>query len=234
MGGSVSASLLVEFFEKLPQPRPGDDPDLLQAGMQEAVREFRTDVRAKYAEGTLQRLVIGGDPVTRRAAVLAIGLLGTMRSNAVIAGALHDSDEQVRSLSADALWELWFRAGTTEQNWQLQQALQLPDHLQAVAALDELIADAPDFAEAVNQRAILRFRRGEYAKSAEDCETVLRLNSVHFGAASGLGQCYLRMNRPRAALRAFRQALQIHPSLDDVRAKVQGLEAALEGPSEGE
>lgn len=222
-------SLLLEAYEKLPQPRSGDDPDLLQAGVTDAMREFRAEVLAKYTEGTLQRLIASAeDERQRRAAALAFSLIGTMASNAALAAALHDPDSQVRKLAADSLWEIWFRAGTDEQNAELRQIVQLPDHLQAAAALDDLIREAPDFAEAINQRAVLRFRRGEYAKSAADCEAVLRLNPVHFGAAAGLGQCYMRMNRPRAALRAFRQAQQIHPDLDGVNDTVRGLESALE------
>lgn len=223
----MSIPLLVEAYEKLPQPRPGDDPDLFRAGVADAMREFRAEVRAKYTEGTLQRLLVADDSKARRAAALAFGLVGTMRSNAALAAALHDPDGLVRRLAADSLWEVWFRAGSDAENGQLREALQLPDHLQAVAALDELIREAPEFAEAINQRAILRFRRGEYSRSAADCEAVLKLNPFHFGAAAGLGQCGLRTNRPKAALRAFRQALQINPDLDGVKDTIRGLEAAL-------
>lgn len=223
----MSIPLLLEAYDKLPQPQPGDDPDLLHAGMMDAMREFRAEIRAKYTEGTLQRLLKADDDKTRRAAALAFGLVGTMRSNAVLAAALHDPDPLVRKLAADSLWEVWFRAGSDRENARLREAMQLPDHLQAMAAFDELVRDAPEFAEAVNQRAILRFRRGEYAKSAADCEAVLKLNPHHFGAAAGLGQCGLRMNRPAMALRAFRRALEIYPDLDGVRETVRELEAAI-------
>jgi tetratricopeptide (TPR) repeat protein len=223
----VSVSLLVESYAKLPQPQPGDDPDLLQAGLQQAMRVFRDEVQAKYTEGTLQRLLSGGDELARRAAALALGFVGTMRSNLALAAALKDDDAQVRKTAADSLWEVWFRGDQADHGWRLQQAMKLLDSTQAVAALDELIGKAPEFAEAYNQRAVLHFRRGEYARSVADCKAVLRLNPVHFGAASGMGQCYLRMNKPRAALRAFRQALAIHPGLDEVRDAVRALEAAL-------
>jgi tetratricopeptide (TPR) repeat protein len=223
----VSSPLLVESYAKLPQPRPGDDPDLLQAGMQQAMREFRDEVRARYTEGTLQRLLASGDEVARRAAALALGFVGTMRSNQPLADALKDDDPSVRKFAADSLWEVWFRGDQSDHGWQLRQAMRLPDLAQALAALDELIREAPDFAEAYNQRAVVNFRRGEYRRAVADCEAVLRLNPAHFGAASGMGQCYLRMNKPRAALRAFRQALTIHPGLDDVREAVRELEEAL-------
>jgi tetratricopeptide (TPR) repeat protein len=231
----VSVPLLVEFYLKLPQPQPGDDPDLWTAGLQGKMREFRDEVRAKYTEGTLQRLLASEDASCRRAAALAMGLIGTMRSNSATAAALKDDDHLVRKFAADSIWELWFRGGTDEQNWQLQQALRLPELIQALPALDDLVKAAPDFAEAFNQRAILHFRRGDYPRAVADCEAALRLNPFHFGAASGLGQCYQRMNKPRAALRAFKQALDIHPGLETVRDAVRELEAALgDGTREGE
>lgn len=223
------SSLLVDAYEKLPQPRLGDDPDLLMAGMQSAMREFREDVKSRYSEGTLQRLLqTSPENRTRRAAALALGLVGSIRgSNAALGKALHDDDSFVRKLAADSLWEVWFRGTAPDHGLLLRQAATLPDFSQAMAAFDDLIRESPDFAEAYNQRAILYFRRGEYVRSAGDCETVLRLNPFHFGAAAGMGQCYLRMNRPKAALRAFRQAVGINPNLDEVAIAVQQLEAAL-------
>lgn len=223
------SSLLVEAFEKLPQPRPGDDPDLLRAGVQEAMREFRDEVRSRYTEGTLTRILrSAADARARRAAALGLGLVGTFRgANAALGAALRDDDDHVRKLAADAIWEVWFRGSSPDHGWQLRQAAALPDFAQCLAALDDIIRDHPDFAEAYNQRAILYFRRGEFARSVGDCETVLRLNPYHFGAAAGMGQCHLRMNRPNAALRAFRQAVEIHPGLDQVADAVRQLEAAL-------
>lgn len=223
----MSHPLLVEAYLKLPQPQSGDDPDLLEAGMQDAMRAFRDEVRAKYTEGTLQRLLQAAPESVRRAAALALGLVGTMRSNQRLAAALRDPDRLVRKFAADSLWEIWFRGTSPDLARQLRQATALPDAAQILGALDDLIREFPDFAEAYNQRAILLFRRGDYGKSVSDCEAALRLNPFHFGAASGLGQCYVRMNKPRAALRAFRQALEINPDLVNLKDTITGLEAAL-------
>lgn len=220
--------LIVSFYLKLPQPSPTDDQDLWQAGVQEAIREFRNAVRNNYAEGTLQRLVGHADPLARQAAVLALGLLGTLASNAVVAAALKDDDWLVRRFAEDALWEIWYRGDNSEHCWSLQQAMQLNDFAQTLAALDDLIREAPAFAEAYNQRAILLFRRGEFSRSVSDCKSVLRMNPFHFGAAAGLGQCFLKMNKPRAALRAFKQALDLNPSLEDLRHAVRALREALD------
>ena len=224
----MTAPFLVKCYNKLPQPQYGDDPDLLQAGMLEGMRSFRDAVKAKYTEGTLQRLLTSPVLQMRRAAALALGLLGTMKSNATLTQGLRDDDTLVRKFSTDSLWEIWFRGGTPDQNQRLQQALQLADLPQTLAALTDLVTDAPNFAEAINQRAIVYYRRGEYSRSVHDCQDVLRLNPHHFAAAAGMGQCYLRLNKPRAALRAFQQAMAMNPSIENVRDTIRGLEAALD------
>ena len=221
----MATPLLVELFDRLPVFRPGDDEELWAAGLQEAMREFRAAVRDNYTEGTLQRLLAASEDVkSRQAAALALGLTGTMEAVPAVAAALHDSDQLVRRFAVDSMWELWFRGGTPEQNQRLQEAVSDANPTKARAELDELIREAPSFAEAHNQRAIWFFKRGEFARAVEDCETVLRLNPYHFGAAAGMGQCLLKLNRPRAALRAFRQALDINPDLD-LHDTVRALEA---------
>ena len=225
----MSEPLLLGYYRMLPQPTPTDDEVLWEAGMQEAMRDFRMAVKNNYTEGTLQRLLDHPIPMARRAAVLALGLVGTLDSNAVVATSLKDEDSLVRRFAQDALWEMWLRGGTVDDAWHLRQALQLADGCAALAALDDIVRDAPKFAEAYNQRAIVLFRRGEYIRSAADCKSALRLNPYHFGAAAGMGQCYLKMKKPRAALRAFRQALEINPSLEHLREAVQALHEALGG-----
>ena len=219
---------LVELYNRIPELRPGDDEELWAAGAQDAMREFRAAVGERYSEGTLQRLLAFADVKTRRAAGLALGLVGTIDSNAAVAATLHDDDPLVQRIAADALWELWFRAGTAEQNQLLRRASHDPDAAQARADLDALIRQAPDYAEAYNQRAIWFFKRGEFARAADDCNTVLRLNPHHFGAAAGLGQCYLKLGKPRAALRAFRQALEINPGLEHLHDTIRTLRETLD------
>lgn len=220
--------LIAKFYKKLPQPTPADDADLWEAGVQEAMRGFRQAVKNNYSEGTLQRLLGHPSVAARQGTVLALGLFGTMDSNAALAGALKDEDPLVRKFAHDALWEIWLRGGTVDHAWQLRQAIQTADAGQALEALDGLIAEAPNFAEAYNQRAIIFFRRGDYARSVSDCQAALRLNPYHFGAAAGLGQCFLKLRKPRAALRAFKQALEINPSLDHLKDAVKQLRDALD------
>lgn len=227
-GSAVPSALLCDYFDLLPEHRPGDDDDLWMAGAQDAIREFRAAVRAKYTEGTLQRLARAEETKLRRAAVLALGLVGTMASNAVVASGFRDADAVVRRFATDAAWEIWFRAGTADHNSRLRAAACDPDAVRARAELDQLIEKAPDFAEVYNQRAIWFFKRGEFGRAVDDCEAVLRLNSYHFGAAAGLGECFLKLHKPRSAVRAFKQALEINPELRQIAELLETLEATLD------
>jgi tetratricopeptide (TPR) repeat protein len=216
------------MYDRLPPLHPGDDEELWAAGVQDAMREFRAAVLERYTQGTLQRLLLSDDVKARRAAILALGFIGTMEANPNVAAALHDSDSLVQMFAADALWEVWFRGGTAEQNRKLQQAARDADPIRSRAEIDKLIQEAPAFAEAYNQRAIWFFKRNEFARAVEDCEKTLHLNPHHFGAAAGLGQCLMKLGKPRAALRAFRMALQINPTLDHLHDTIRTLEQTLD------
>jgi tetratricopeptide (TPR) repeat protein len=222
----VSTALLVEYFNELPERRASDDPEESRA-LERAVVAFRKRAAARYTEGTLVRLLESHDPLTRRAAVFALRLLGTMAANPALAARLHDDDPDVHSLAADALWSLWFRADTPAHNQLLQRLMRMRDRDKALAGLDGLVQKAPDFAEAYNQRAILAFRLKQFERSIADCEKTLELNPFHFGAQAGMGQCYLQLRKHKAALKAFRSALRLHPHLDGVAETVRALETAL-------
>lgn len=189
---------------------------------------FRRRVEARYTEGTLGRLLRTGTPEARRAAVLALGLIGRFDSNDAVGEALKDRDPIVRNYAVQALWAIWFRADTPENNAALIEVRDLIGRQrlrEAEQSATRLISRAPKFAEAYNQRAIARFAIGDFAASAADCRQVVQLNRYHFGALGGLGQCYLRMGQRAEALETFRKALKLQPFNGDLRETVQFLEA---------
>jgi tetratricopeptide (TPR) repeat protein len=191
-----------------------------------ALDAFKKQVSERYTEGTLLRLVASPDVRSRRAAVFALGLLGSMEANAPLAARLHD-EEDVAGLAADALWSVWFRADSPANNAELERLVRMRDREKALAGLDRLLEKAPTFAEAHNQRAVVAFRLKQYERALADCERVLRLNPHHFGAQAGVGQCYLQLRKNKLALKAFRNALRINPHLEGVAETVRALENAL-------
>jgi tetratricopeptide (TPR) repeat protein len=140
---------------------------------------------------------------------------------------LHDDDERTANMAADAIWDLWHRGGTPEQNDQLNTILHIADAGQALKLLSQLTQQAPAFAEVWNQRAILNFQRGEFRRSVEDCQKTLELNPFHFGAQCGIGHAYLKLKMIRAAVSAYRRALQINPRLTHLEEVIRGLEETI-------
>jgi tetratricopeptide (TPR) repeat protein len=233
-GAEVGTAILVEYYQELPRRRPGEKEAAWAERLQEGLEGFRKKVLARYNEGTLQRLLQSHQAAARRAAVLSLGLVGTMNSNPILAEMLHDSDARVRRYATDALWQVWFQADKPAHNQELQRLVRLADAreggmTQALAGLNALIRKAPRFAEAYNQRAILYYRTGQYQQAVSDCAKALKLNPHHFGAASGLAQSYLKIRKPRAALKAFRTAYRINPRLEDVGDQIRDLENLLGG-----
>jgi tetratricopeptide (TPR) repeat protein len=155
-----------------------------------------------------------------------------MISNRILARMLHDDDPAVRQTVSEAMWSIWFRAGTPEQNEELQRLVSMAasdenDQDTILGGFEDLIKQAPEFAEVYNQRAVYFFRHGQLVQSIKDCERTLKLNPHHFGAAGGMAQGYLKQRKLRAALRAFRRSFRINPNLEEVQVAIQSLEKTL-------
>jgi len=244
----MSVPLLVEYFNALPEDARhgnldwpveqsmaeyGEEPSFPsrpgnKARRRAAVHLFQKNVQTHYLPGTLLRLLSSPSAVHRQAAAFALGLLGNGEAVKPLVQHLHDRDNEVASLACNALWSLWFRGNDAEQSNELHRVLRLRDPQKMLAGLDALIERAPNFAEARNQRALLYFRQECYDLAVRDCQAVLELEANHFGALAALGQCYLRLDRHKAALRAFRSALRINPRLRSIAERVRKLENTLD------
>jgi len=196
---------------------------------QDLVR-FIGAVRKRYRVPTIERLLETGNRLTRRAAVLALADLADYSSNGLLGKALTDRDRGVRILTDEAIRRVWRRLGSPPQRKQLSAVIRLIDQKKfrdAIEAATRLVNDAPWMAEAWNQRAIALFHEGDFQAAVRDCRLTLEINPYHFPAASGMGTCFLRMGDRYAALAAYRLALRLNPSLEDVRAHVVYLQRTL-------
>lgn len=192
---------------------------------------FIREVRERYFTASLERLAESGGLQSRRAAALAIGHIGTYASNSVLGRLMRDSDRCVRMIAENGIRDLWMRDGDVAHQDRLDEIVQLNlDHSfkQVVDKATTLIDDAPFFAEVWNQRAIALFQLKEYDESANDCHQTLEINPYHFGAAVGMGHCYLELGDGFGALDCFRRAIKLNPDMDEVRAQVDYLERMLE------
>ena len=96
----------------------------------------------------------------------------------------------------------------------------------ALGVFDEMIALAPDFAEGWNKRATVNFLMGDFPASVTDIQRTLDLEPRHWGALAGLGQIYLLLDEPEAALKPLRRAIEVNPYLEGVRYMISQAETA--------
>lgn len=188
---------------------------------------FTQRILARYPEASLAKLLESDEVEARRAAVLAIGLTGSMQSNAALAGRFKDDDVVVRAYAERAIWMLWNRADTAENNTELEKVHSLISEErfeEAIKRATDLVKKSPQFAEAWNQRAIAHFIQGELEKSVADCREVLKRNPYHFGAMSGMAGCLMKMGKLNEALEVFHQQLKIQPFNEGIRAAIDSLE----------
>ena len=184
----------------------------------------------QWPRESLLEVLSGDDPDAVKIALVCLGFVGRMSDTVQIARLLHSRDSAAVAYAEHALWSIWFRSGEEVHNLGLARAVSLISHDRfedAIEQLDALIAEAPRFAEAYNQRAIACFLAGEYDRAAEDCKQALRLNPLHFGAMAGLGHCYASSERLAGALEAYRAALAIHPRLEGIRQSIDCLHECL-------
>lgn len=131
-----------------------------------------------------------------------------------------------------AIWNVWMQPKTASVKVLLRTGIQDMEEGKNEAAEQNFSAAIelePEFAEAWNKRATVRYQMGDYAGSIKDIEHTLSLESRHFGALSGLGLIYDALDQKRAAIEAFRAALEINPHMPTIRERMKRLVLEVEG-----
>jgi len=110
-----------------------------------------------------------------------------------------------------------------------RQAMEAGNSDVALKLFDAIVKLRPDYVEAWNKRATLYYLRNDYAHALADIREVLIREPRHFGALAGLGMIMRDIGDDRKALAAFRQALTLHPHLDNIPDLVKSLSEKVEG-----
>lgn len=119
------------------------------------------------------------------------------------------------------IWQAWLKHedDRTESLLQLGAAAMNRGRIDvAMGAFSEAIKRHPEFAEAWNKRATLKFFTGDLEGSVADCAQVLKLEPRHYGALSGLGMIYMALEDWDGAVRWIEAALEINPHMPGARA----------------
>jgi tetratricopeptide (TPR) repeat protein len=141
-------------------------------------------------------------------------------------------DADSAGLVASAIEKLWQRSGSDTVDLLMNRVSKLMDGKEldiALQLLNSVTEIAPDYSEGWNQRAAILFVKKDFSKSLESLRHALALDPSHYKAIQGLGLLMQELGDKKAALKAFRHALSVHPHLEDVRQSERELSREVEG-----
>ena len=130
------------------------------------------------------------------------------------------------------IWILWLHSEDKTVNRLMAQgmvAMQRGALDRALERFNEIVEQAPDFAEGWNKRATVLYMMGRHRESVADVQSVLNLEPRHYGALSGLGMILVAIGREEEALEWLRRALEVNPYLDGVRLLADQIGERLKG-----
>jgi tetratricopeptide (TPR) repeat protein len=140
-------------------------------------------------------------------------------------------DAYVAQPIADQIWTIWLESNDEAINKLMAEGIKQvgSGSLESGRVIfTEVTKLFPNYAEGWNKLATVDYMMGDIDASLKGIEETLKREPRHFGAISGRGLCYLKLNRWQSALIEFKAALEIHPWLHDAKRNLQLLEENLE------
>ena len=141
-------------------------------------------------------------------------------------------DETTAKAIEDRIWAIWISSGSDTCNLlmsRVKDATDDRDYDLAIKLLDAIVTIKPDYVEAWNRRATLRYIKHDYGLALADIREVLAREPRHFGALAGLGLILQDIGDEKHALQAYQAALAIDPHLRNLSDVVKTLREKVEG-----
>ncbi len=133
---------------------------------------------------------------------------------------------------ATLIGTIWMQTGSDTANLLMQRAvdaIEAKNYPLALQVLDRIVVLQPQWAEAWNKRASVRFFAGDLDGSMADVEHVLKLEPKHFGALEGMATILQRTGFDKRALEVYRRALAVYPHQTEIEKTVDRLTLEVEG-----
>ena len=80
--------LILQYYQLLPEHQMEEEPADWPRQFRKALVKFKRAVEARYSEATLERLLFSPQAEVRQAAILALGMMGSIKVNAAVAARL--------------------------------------------------------------------------------------------------------------------------------------------------
>ena len=105
------------------------------------------------------------------------------------------------------------------------------EYSKAVEIFTKVINLDPTWAEAWNKRATVLYIIGEFEKSQNDIDQVLKLEKRHFGALAGQGLVNIELENYEKALESYKEAMQIYPSMNSPKIMIKQIKELIQRQS---
>jgi len=141
-------------------------------------------------------------------------------------------DEHAADKTSKAIMRLWAVSGSDTVTVLMARAIKAVKEKNtklALRMLDEVVEQAPDYAEGWSQRGHLLYLEGETHRALGDLRRALALDPNHFRALGALAHILREYGANESALEAYRKLLQIHPFADGAQKAVEELEREVRG-----
>ena len=87
------------------------------------------------------------------------------------------------------------------------------------------------WAEAWNKRATVLYMVGDFQKSQEDIDRVLKLEKRHFGALAGQGLVNIQLENYEKAIMSYQKAQKIYPTMKSTKIMIEQIEELIKRQS---
>jgi tetratricopeptide (TPR) repeat protein len=141
-------------------------------------------------------------------------------------------DETTAKATTDAIERLWVHSGSDTASVLMdraQAALAAKDLELAIKFLDAIVELQPDYAEGWNRRAIVHHMRNNVERALGDLRRTLALEPNHYRALDGLANILKEIGQKKAALKAARTLLNVHPHFPGAKQMVDELAREVDG-----
>ncbi|MCB1522456.1 MAG: tetratricopeptide repeat protein [Hyphomicrobiaceae bacterium] len=131
-----------------------------------------------------------------------------------------------------AIERLWLFSGSDTIDVLMERVLKAvgEQRLDLAEKLSDTIVELePGFAEGWNRKALVAYLRNDYTGAMDALRRTLALEPNHFKALDGLAQIMRDTGEKKAALKAYRKLLDVHPYWQGANDAVEALTREVEG-----
>jgi tetratricopeptide (TPR) repeat protein len=162
---------------------------------------------------------------------LSTSVLSANERDAQLDKLFYELKRNIPSLSNGIEQQIWTLWGTHPTDQKLTSILdegsRLVQNQKLISAIDvftKVIEMDPSWAEAWNKRATVFYMIGEFQKSQDDIDKVLKLEKRHFGALAGQGLVNIQLKNYEKAILSYKKAQEIYPSMQSPKTMIKQIE----------